>query len=699
MKRKIFVLLFVLLFAAYFITSGLGKLHSSPGNRTVVLGFCLSFLFLSLCYVIYRYGISISIYLWAPPLILLSNLAIQVTGGIAESMFLPLYFLLIGLVAMKSEVQGMVLTMVAVLGLEILSAVFRDALSLRAFTISGILALFSAMLTWFLGSLKMKIHEIERKYNDMKKTTSILSTPVSTKDRDKILGTLKDNTEGHDIKANERMREFVEPILKVVHQTMHSHSSVIFLEESNGTSFTLFQSQSHSAYINTDASVTKSSGVYSWVIKEKEPLLNNQFLLDATLLQYYTRDEDVRSVLMVPLLEENTAKKQVSGSKVIGLLVCDSKQENSFDWEHKEKLKVFGNLIVSIVSLFKNLYWAQWRAIRFRALHDIARRLSESLEIDNVLDILTDIAPKGFNFDLLAIVLCAENHKCRIYKLYPQETLSHLVGTEVSLASLTGLVIKQNNSVIKSKKISTPYFTENERGLDDFQSFFGAPLHRDDRVSGVLVLLSRRKDNFPDDKKDPVLFLADLIAVALQKARLYAETRALSIRDGLTNAYNHRFFQEKLTEELKRAQRSGSTFSLLMLDIDEFKKFNDQFGHQMGDKVLKHLSDTVRKTIREIDVFARYGGEEFIIILPETDSDGAINAAQKIRELIEMRPLIAGNKRYDVTVSIGAASFPRDGTDKDTLIKQADGALYRAKKEGRNRVRAAGELRNNAAST
>jgi diguanylate cyclase (GGDEF)-like protein len=288
-------------------------------------------------------------------------------------------------------------------------------------------------------------------------------------------------------------------------------------------------------------------------------------------------------------------------------------------------------------------------------------------------------------------VLTTGNQKSRIYKLYPPDQLSHLVGTEVSLDSLTGLVIKQNNTVIKAKKISTPYFTEHERGLDSFNSFFGAPLHRDEKVSGVLVLLSKKKNNYPEDKKDPVLFLADLIAIALEKAKLYAETRALSIRDGLTNAFNHRFFQEKLTEELKRAQRSGSTFSLLMLDIDEFKKFNDQFGHQMGDNVLKHISENVRKIIREIDIFARYGGEEFIIILPETDLDGALNAAQKIRELVEMRPLIAKNKRYDVTVSIGCATFPFDGTDKDSLIGKADEALYRAKKEGRNRVRAASD--------
>jgi hypothetical protein len=243
-------------------------------------------------------------YIWAPPLLLLSNLAVQVTGGISQSMFAPLYFVFTALIAMKSEVPGMVLTIATIIVLETLSSFFNQLLSMHLYTIIGILSVFSFMLSYFIGLLKKEKRDIERKLNDLKKTTSILSTPVTTQDRDKILETLKDNTEGHDIQANEKMKEFVEPILKVIHQTIQSYSSVIFLKESNGRSFLLFAHQSHSAYINSEARISPKTGVYNWIIKEKEPLLNNQFLLDATLLQYYSRDEDVRSVLMVPLLVE-----------------------------------------------------------------------------------------------------------------------------------------------------------------------------------------------------------------------------------------------------------------------------------------------------------------------------------------------------------------------------------------------------------
>ncbi len=465
----------------------------------------------------------------------------------------------------------------------------------------------------------------------------------------------------------------------MVFQTTGSHSSVIFLKEEEKKSFFLFLSKSHSAYLNDGAVISQKTGTFTWVLKEKEPLLNNQFLLDSTLLEYYTRDENIRSIIIIPLLEE---------AKLIGLLICDSKEENKFDWKDKKTLKVFANLIVSTLSLFKSLYWAQWDASRYSALHEIAKRLSQSLETDRVLDVLTEIAPRVFDFDLLILILCGEKEKPIIYKTFPDHDFEYLKGTEVSLeSSLSGLVIENNQILIKSKRIKTPFFSEREKGFERFQSFFGVPLHKDEKVSGELVLMSKTPSQFSLKKKEPVIFLADLISVALEKAKLYQETKALSIRDGLTGAFNHKNFQKKLTEELKRATRSGIPFSLLMFDIDHFKGFNDNFGHQIGDRVLKHISEIVMKNIRNIDIFARYGGEEFIIILPDTAKEGAMAVGEKIRLLIEKRPLIIKDNIYSVTISVGCADFPSDGEDKDTLIKKVDEALYRAKQDGRNCVR------------
>jgi diguanylate cyclase (GGDEF)-like protein len=162
----------------------------------------------------------------------------------------------------------------------------------------------------------------------------------------------------------------------------------------------------------------------------------------------------------------------------------------------------------------------------------------------------------------------------------------------------------------------------------------------------------------------------------------------MATRDGLTALHNHRHFYEVLTKELGRSNRHKRVFSLLFMDVDFFKRFNDTHGHLEGDKLLQGLAEIFTKRFRKTDLVARYGGEEFIVLLPETDKDGARIVAEDIRKLVEDHPFKGRETQPQekVTVSIGLASFPDDGSDKESLIKSADEALYRAKSRGRNIV-------------
>lgn len=159
--------------------------------------------------------------------------------------------------------------------------------------------------------------------------------------------------------------------------------------------------------------------------------------------------------------------------------------------------------------------------------------------------------------------------------------------------------------------------------------------------------------------------------------------------DGLTGAFNHRYFQNTLDQEISRCMRNSSTLSLLLLDIDHFKKFNDTYGHQAGDFVLTEFTTTLKNNVRTYDVVARYGGEEFVIILPETNGGEAANVAEKLRAAIEAAAFDDSRENYNVTASFGVStSTPatKDDFNKDTFINQADQALYEAKDKGRNRV-------------
>ena len=199
----------------------------------------------------------------------------------------------------------------------------------------------------------------------------------------------------------------------------------------------------------------------------------------------------------------------------------------------------------------------------------------------------------------------------------------------------------------------------------------------------------------PHDRRIPTLEKVQTLEVfatqavtALQSARQYEEIKRLTFIDALTPAYNHRFFQEALSKEINRHSRTGRELALAMLDIDNFKKINDTFGHPVGDEILKGLVEELMRNARDSDVVARYGGEEFVIIFPETPSTSALGAANRMRELVEQRDFLLPHlgRTLHITVSIGVAVYPSDGTNSAELVSRADAALYFAKKNGKNQV-------------
>lgn len=215
-------------------------------------------------------------------------------------------------------------------------------------------------------------------------------------------------------------------------------------------------------------------------------------------------------------------------------------------------------------------------------------------------------------------------------------------------------------------------------------SGFCFPVKTKNTDRGILVLGNPPK-SWPSQKEDLNLMLSIVsqIGLTLENAELYER----SITDGLTGLYNVKHFRFRLKAELVHSRRNARPVSMLLFDIDHFKKFNDTYGHQTGDRVLENVAAAIQKTIRTGDLAARYGGEEFALILPNTDLDGSLIVAERLRQLIEnLRVKGPKNEELKVTISIGTSTFPEHAEVADDLIECADIALYAAKNAGRNRV-------------
>lgn len=199
-------------------------------------------------------------------------------------------------------------------------------------------------------------------------------------------------------------------------------------------------------------------------------------------------------------------------------------------------------------------------------------------------------------------------------------------------------------------------------------------------VVGVINVTNKKNGKeFTEEDVEMLKAVADQAAVAVNKAQLWD----MAVTDSLTGLYVRRYFMVKLQEEIHRAERYGKRLSVIMADLDRFKKINDTYGHDAGDRALKTISQFLQKNIRDVDAIARYGGEEFVMLIPDADKEAAYCLAQRLREEL-------GKVKFEdlppITISLGIATFPSDSTDIEELIKKADAAMYEAKQKGRNRV-------------
>ena len=336
----------------------------------------------------------------------------------------------------------------------------------------------------------------------------------------------------------------------------------------------------------------------------------------------------------------------------------------------------------------------------FYTLQQISQAISSIFDMNELLKFVNDVIIGVMGVFHSTIALCHG----------PQNKLKVQVSSIFDKKELAIVADYINNDVLKPSVEDGHSMIDNNVNPDDYpftmgrkiQSLICVPLIAKGHVLGVVLIEHSISNAFDTDNVRLLEIISQQVSIAIENARLYQQMQDLATLDGLTGAYNRLYFQDNIQIELKKAQDGNYDLSLLIFDIDHFKKFNDTYGHMFGDLVLKTISAFVLKKLRKGDIFARYGGEEFVILMPHTELDQIAEKAEDVRAGIAALTISDRVISASVTISIGVSSFPcRAGTQVE-LIKSADDALYEAKHAGRNQVCLAaskGEIKENPDDT
>jgi two-component system cell cycle response regulator len=464
---------------------------------------------------------------------------------------------------------------------------------------------------------------------------------------------------GSMFRPDDEIRE----LLLVAKNTVFADSVNLFLSSGTGTKLRSSTEESGSV-------IPSDGGLIDLCIKEKKPVVASD-LSEKKIESGYLKKDRISSLVVVPVTD---------GDFPLGVVAADSSRFHAFSSADAEILQTFSKQIMRVLQRERVYPQIQRSYESLKILGEESSRLLSSLDAEVIVRNLTGGVNRIISAEM--VFFTARGNDFDIFYRTGQERQEKKPAKPGG--TLLDFAMKNREPVYISdvreyRSQVMPFKT------DDIGSVFVLPLLYERDILGILVLLMEKTNALGFRQRDLLGVLVNQAATSLANARFHAEIERLAVTDGLTGLFNHRHFQEKLAHEFDRLSRFGEAVSLLLIDIDFFKKINDTYGHPIGDSVLRKVAGIVRKTIRTVDIPARYGGEEFAVVLVGTDARGAMKMAERLRKSVADAKFSAGGDTFSITISIGISTYTKDVKGKEILIERADKALYDAKGSGRNR--------------
>jgi len=373
----------------------------------------------------------------------------------------------------------------------------------------------------------------------------------------------------------------------------------------------------------------------------------------------------------------------ISRDRLIGILVLGKKQSGRYSLEDVSLLEDVADR--GAVSMEKEYLREQLRQREqeLSVINRLSTIITSSLDIQVIYDSFIEELKKVVDVSWAAIVLIEENN---LYFLALSSEIGSAwkVGERVPIkGTATEWVVTHKKTMVESDLSQESQFVTAESHLKQgIRSIAYLPLIAKDKAIGSLIVASRHPNAYSHKHMMFLEHLAFQIAMPIENSQLYAEAKKEARIDELTGLFNRRSLDEVMASEISRRSRYGGVFSLIIIDLDNFKTFNDNYGHLAGDNLLKEGGSSIRNPIRGADQAFRYGGDEFAVLLPNTSIDAANRVAERIRKQVASKG-IASN--IQITASLGLASWPANGISANEVIEAADVALYHAKRSGGNR--------------